>query len=467
MNKITFAIGCALFTALCFSPTSTQAAAPEAWRLGAPIVSYWAGPMPMTDAVARQMAEGGFNLAWVSKRGLPKGGDIVDFYRKQLDILQKHGLRGILAVGGVKRDPKAPTLLDDPQLKAELDATLKGVGRHPALYAYHIIDEPNVALFPNIARIKDYLKEKDPSTLVYVNLLPMYATHKQLGTSGDPVHAYQEYLKQYVKVVKPDLLSFDIYPFGVNGDRSDYFLNLSLVRQAALEAHIPFMVIQQAAAWHKNQPIPTGEMLRWQAYTALAYGSHGLSWYVYSYPGHDGGMSFSDGTYRERLIGKEKGDVVLGGTPTPLYYYAAVLHKEYIALAAELQPLKSIAVYHSGMAPDGTVPLPKDAPFRIEPPVPAKNYAPPAPVEGYVTGYFGEGTVATHALVVNLDYRTYSGRGEERRNEFIFNPVRRHLVGPGPLQVFDAATSKWTDAPKDGVDLHLAPGDCLLVRMAR
>jgi hypothetical protein len=144
-----------------------------------------------------------------------------------------------------------------------------------------------------------------------------------------------------------------------------------------------------------------------------------------------------------------------------------VLHRNYVAISAELQPLKSIAVYHAGMLPDGTHPLPKDAPFHIEPPVPQKNYAPPAPVEGWVIGYFGEGETPTHALVVNLDYRTYSGIGEARRDEFIFNPVRHHLVGPGPLQMFDPATSKWTDAPKEGVDLHLAPGDCVLVRVAR
>ncbi len=469
MNTTAIAIGCALMATLAYLPAFSPAAAPAAWKMGDPIVTYWAGPMPMTDAVAAQMADGGFNLVWVTDRGLPKGGDVVEFYRHQLDILQHHGLRGILSVGGVDRDPKAPSKLDDPKWKAELDAILKGVHGHPALYAYHIKDEPSTALFSNIARIKNYLNEKDPSTLVYVNLLPVYATNKQLGTQGDPIHAYQEYLRRFVQVVKPQLLSYDFYPFdmGLKGDRSDYFLNLALVRQAALEAHIPFLVIQQAAAWQKNQRIPTGEMLRWQAYTALAYGSQGLSWYVYSYPGHDGGMAFSEGTYRERFIAKTRGQVVLGGSPTPLYYYAKVLHREYAAIAAQLQPLNSIAVYHAGMLPEGTHPLPPDAPFHIEPPVPQKDYAPPAPVEGWAIGYFGQGQTPTHALVVNLDYRTYSGIGQDRRNEFILNPVRHHLVGPGPLQVFDPKTSKWTDAPKDGVDLHLAPGDCVLVRSAR
>ena len=42
----------------------------------------------------------------------------------------------------------------------------------------------------------------------------------------------------------------------------------------------------------------------------------------------------------------------------------------------------------------------------------------------------------THALVVNLDYRTYSGLGQPRRDEFA-KPVRRALVGPGPLDAFD------------------------------
>jgi len=73
---------------------SRKAFAPaKPWTLGKPIVTYWAGPMPMTDAVAKQMAEGGWNLAWVTRRGATEGVGVVEHFRTQLDVLQRHGLR--------------------------------------------------------------------------------------------------------------------------------------------------------------------------------------------------------------------------------------------------------------------------------------------------------------------------------------------------------------------------------------
>ena len=36
-----------------------QDAAVRRWQMGTPVVTYWAGPMPMTDAVAKQMADVG------------------------------------------------------------------------------------------------------------------------------------------------------------------------------------------------------------------------------------------------------------------------------------------------------------------------------------------------------------------------------------------------------------------------
>ena len=434
------------------------------WQMGKPIVTYWAGPMPMTDAVAKQMAEGGWNLVWVTRRGAAKGVDAIDHFRSQLDVLQRHGLRGLLSLGYVPRDPEKFKALDDPETKAELDAIVEAVREHPALYAYSLKDEPNTAIFANLARMKDYLAEKDPSRLAYVNLYPIYASTKQLGTTGEPVPAYREHLRQFVETFRPQLLSYDHYHFAVKGDGDKYFLNLAEIRRAALDAGIPFMAILQACSWTVNMRIPTGEELRWLAYTALAYGAQGISWYVYGYPGHDGCMINPAGTYREPHIARAMGRAVLAGSPTSLYYYARELHKEFVAIATELQPLRSLAVYHVGMLPEGAAPLPDGATFRLDPPVPPKDYA--TPVEGFAIGYFGRERQPTHALVVNLDYRTYSGRGQPRREEFL-KPIRRAIVGPGRLDIFDAAAQKWSGADSDRVELRLPPGGGILVRLAR
>ena len=148
-----------------------KSAAMKTWQIGAPIVNYWAGP-PMTDAVARQMADGGWNLVWCTE--------------KELDVAERHGLRAMLH-GGLLN----PASLDDPVKRAQLDSLIDRVKGHPAMYSYHLRDEPNTSVFPALGKLVEYLRQRDPAHLAYINLYPTYATNKQLGTQGDTVTAYK------------------------------------------------------------------------------------------------------------------------------------------------------------------------------------------------------------------------------------------------------------------------------------
>jgi len=85
---------------LCFcSFVWAQAAAAQPadghWQVGVPIVTYWCGPS-LADAVAQQMAEGGFNLVWCGNE-------------QELDTAHRHGLRGQLTDALL-----TPASLDDP-----------------------------------------------------------------------------------------------------------------------------------------------------------------------------------------------------------------------------------------------------------------------------------------------------------------------------------------------------------------
>jgi hypothetical protein len=132
------------------------------------------------------------------------------------------------------------------------------------------------------------------------------------------------------------------------------------------------------------------------------------------------------------------------------------LNREFVAIAAEVQPLTSLGVYHAGMAPTGTVPLAIDAPFRPDPRVARMPCETMKPVKGMVLGYFGPAgkgrgpAKPTHILVVNLDYTAGSVTT---------------LVGPGHPEVFDATTGTWSRAG-DPARLRLPPGGGKLVRYA-
>jgi hypothetical protein len=373
----------------------------------------------MTDAVCQQMVEGGWNLVWCGE--------------KDLDLVHRHGLRGQLQDALL-----SPASLEDNNQRDKLDALIARVRQHPALYAYFITDEPSAAQFPALAKLVAYLRERDPTHLAYINLFPTYANNEQLGTKGDVVTAYKEHLHRFIEQVKPALVSYDHYPFAVAGNNSQYFLNLALIRRAALDAGLPFLNIVQASTWTPSMRVPTADEMRYLVYTTLAYGAQGISYYIYSCGGHSGGIANAD------------------GTPTPLYHALKTLNREFVAIAHELQSLPSLGVYHAGMLPQGAEPLPGDIPFTFDPPVHTMDYKAPEPVRGVLLGCFGpagkSAADSTHLLVVNLDYKTDAALG---------------LRGPVPLELFNAATGRWSAAAGPRAELNLPRGGGILVRATR
>jgi len=405
---------------LCPSLFGADGAAAAAWKVGTPIVTYWAGPA-MTDATAQQMAEGGWNVVWCGER--------------ELDVVQRRGLRAQL------QDPLlTPASLEQPAQREKLEALIARVRQHPALYAYFITDEPNAKDFPALGKLVAFLRERDPAHLAYINLFPTYASNEQLGNQGDVTAAYKAHLQQYVEQVKPALISYDHYQLTARGDSGQYFLNLALIRRAAQDAGAPFLNIVQACTWTPAMRVPKPDEMRYLVYTTLGYGAQGISYYVYCCAGHTGAIAHAD------------------GSPTPLYHALKSLNREFVAIAAQLQPLPSLGVYHAGMLPPGAEPLPKDAAFVLDPPVPAMDYKPPEPVKGIMLGYFGpagkggQAPSPTHVLVVNLDYQSEAVWG---------------IRGPKRLETFDAGSGQWSRAGGQRIELRLPPGGGKLMRVRR
>ncbi|MCY2951182.1 MAG: hypothetical protein NTU53_04295 [Planctomycetota bacterium] len=403
------------------SDTMAPATGSRTWSVGTPIVTYWAGPA-MTDAVATQMADGGFNVVWCAE--------------KDLDLVHRHGLRAQLTDGLL-----APATLDNPAQREKLDALIARVAKHPAMYCYFITDEPSAGAFAPLGRLVAYLRERDPAHMAYINLFPTYANNEQLGTKGDVVTAYREHLRQYVEVVRPALISYDHYQFAVNGDNDQYFLNLAMIRRAADDANLPFLNIVQACTWVPAvMRLPKPDEMRYLVYTTAAYGAQGISYYVYCCKDHVGGIALPD------------------GTPTPIYHALKSLNREFVAIATQTQPLRWMAAYHTGMTPPGAVALPADAPFRLDPAVAPIAARPRERVRGILLGLWGEAgqgspkAIPTHVLVVNMDYAA---------------AVTTALVGPGPLQAFNATDRKWSPAAGNRAQLSLPPGGGTLLRVAQ
>ena len=217
---------CLLLLAGCAVADQTRPEPQPAWSVGDPIVTYWAGPGShnvLDDTAAAQLVAGGWNLAW---------GETPE----HLDTAHRHGLRMLYSIG--------PRDLDDPKWKKRVDELIDEAKDHPAMYAYYLQDEPTPDAFPLLARLVKYLRERDPAHPAWINLYPTYASpgrDGQLGVEGDPVTAYREHVRLFVEQVQPQLLSYDHYSFKADGDGNQYFLNLAMIRAAALKYDLPFV----------------------------------------------------------------------------------------------------------------------------------------------------------------------------------------------------------------------------------
>jgi len=375
----------------------------------------------MADATARQMSEGGFNLVWCAE--------------KELAVAQAHGLRALLT------DPLlSPATLEQPAQREKLDALIQRVSRNPALYAYFFVDEPSAAQFAALGKLVGYLRERDPTHPAYINLFPTYVTNEQLGNKGDKITAYGEHLHQYVDTVRPALISYDHYQFTTRGDTPDYFLNLAMIRRAAMDDHVPFLNIVQACSWTPSIRVPGPDEVRYLVNTTLAYGAQGISYYVYCCPNHRGGIANPD------------------GSPTELFTAIKTLNREFVTIAAELQGLTSLGVYHAGMLPRGAEPLSADARFKLDPELPPMKFVAPEPVRGVLLGLFGptakpgKKQTVTHAFIVNLDYKSALEVG---------------IKSPKRLEVFDPASKRWVRSKGRVTRAQLLPGGGELVRIRR
>ena len=399
-------------------------------------------PPPATEENMAALAKDNYTLTGVTVDGDPESSKSSAL--SQLDIAKKYGLKALLFSPLL-----TPQSLDDPAKKTQLDELVDAVKKHSALEGYHLIDEPSASAFPDWGKLVRYLKQRDPGHLAYINLFPTYASKEQLGVelTGKPnklfgypknlagigpdnptVELYNEHLAQFITQVKPEIISYDHYHFFRDGeDGEQYFLNLALIRIAAMKAGVPFLNIVQACTIEPSWRLVNASEMRWLAFMTLAYGGKALSWFLHWGPVEFGGM------YQN-------------GVRMPHADYAAAINKDIKAIGQVLMKLESTAVYHTVPLPLGTQALPTDCPVKI--------------AEGeFVIGLFKDKGVQNSFVIVNRDYKNSASA------DLTLN------FGKGKLWRFSRLNGQWSKlqdlAGNDVVSVRLEPGDGELFKFTK
>jgi len=272
-----------------------------------------------SEDTVKKMAEGGINaIAFVPAR--------------MLDACAKHNVKAIVYDDRVT--PAWDKPFDSKRANDVLPEIIKQLNGHPAVYGYHLKDEPDGGQFPELGKSVELVRKLAPGKWPYINLTP--------GMGDGYV---KDHLEPFVKTCNPTILSYDNYAIGEKVAFSyGFWANIFDVRSVALKHDLPFHAIVLTAA-HWNYRVPSAADLRIQVYGALAYGAKGIGYYKYcSEP-----LSVLDapdlGNFRQAPLDEF-------GEKTVTWEHLRNLNRQVQNLAPTLLKLRSDDVYHIGEIPE-------------------------------------------------------------------------------------------------------------------
>lgn len=208
------------------------------------------------------------------------------------------------------------------------DAELIKINRDPGVYDFVGHDEPGPSQYPGLAEQNKRFKRLAPAKPFVVNLPPTYA--------NPSYESYRNDVRLFIETVKPSFFTYDHYALNGTPYRGSFYPNFEIARQEALRADIHFGFFGASVGGGGVGWSPDEAQLRWQAYSALAYGAQSLLWFTYNTP--------VPGNWHDAVIQRD-------GSRTRHYAMLRRLNGEVLALGDTLLRLKSTGVFH-------TTPLP-------------------------------------------------------------------------------------------------------------
>lgn len=372
----------------------------------------WKEPFRNPQQGLESIAQCGFTLAgFVTPEDLPR--------------CEKLGLAAIMAP---LRGQKPWRQMSDEEIDRAVRRMVEVAGSSKAVFGYYLMDEPGAPAFPALGKAVAAVKKHAPGKLAYINLFPSYATvgapdQSQLGTAS-----FTEYLERFVTEVKPQLLSYDNYMVQYSDDMQDparaaiYYRDLLEVRRVAQKYNLPFWNIVSCNQIRPQTTVPSPANLAFQAYTTLAAGGRGVSWYKY----YQDGYAYAPVDNRDRR--------------TETWQYLQVVNMQLRTLGPIMGRFQSTGVFFTSPPPVPSLPL---LPGRIIRQVQSRasprgitKVSPPLMV-----GEFADAHGAEYVMIVNLSLQHSAHIGLET----VRACHAKHILSAadGRLQPFDEKNGHW------------------------
>jgi len=233
----------------------------------------------MDEAEVEEWADAGFTVPQ-SPSFDPKKPAQVRHMRRLLDWAHARGMKLILCDprGSARWEERDGKLVVPTDYADGVRAAVAQFGDHPALFGFHVGDEPDAPMKDAFFACYRIQKEVAPRLHPFANLLPYFpGIEARAGADTWP-----NYLDEYCRESRADLICYDCYTQMWSGTRGwdHYFENLRLYREASLRNGVPFWNTALSVG-HFAYRCPSYDDLRWQLNTTMASGAHGLMWFFY------------------------------------------------------------------------------------------------------------------------------------------------------------------------------------------
>lgn len=239
------------------------------------IGTYFLHPYARSEKHIREMKECGIDFVVC-----------FDNDRAALDLFAKYDIGAVLSGivpgwwGG--DGDNAGTMEAERPLNIYTEAAAK-FEDHPAVWGIDIGDEPSAKDFEHYGKVFDTVNRAFPMQFPYVNLYPNYASVSQ-NTADETVNqlgtpTYDEHIARYCEKFPADYICYDFYLYSINVTKA--YENLRVVSDACLRSGRSMWIVLQVNSNRAEEWI-TENGLRFQAYTAMAFGAENIIWACYT-----------------------------------------------------------------------------------------------------------------------------------------------------------------------------------------
>lgn len=254
--------------------------------------------------------------------------------------------------GGGRNSDELRKLYPREWIEGRLDEFNAAYG-NPSVRLMNICDEPGAGAMPFLGEVVRLIEEKCPHTRAYVNLFPNYAqaaeSDADVKASQLGVSSYKKYIDEYCRFVPTPYICYDHYPVfdtpaRTRKESARWYGNLKVVADACRRTKRDLWVGPQANSRPGHPPLSENS-LRYQAFSAMAFGAVDLTWACWT-------LGWWDHCLMET-----------NGTLTCQYPKLRKVNAEVRMLAEHYMKLRNVATHFVGFEDE----VPALGSFEIEP----------------------------------------------------------------------------------------------------